>query len=664
MDYELRILKDSKVVTLDLLDETIPFTYQLGTLGEISERNLDYSQAISLARSPHNMQALDFFALPEVEASSVARNTYPAAILAGGVQISPVGAVLIIDSVTKDSIEGQVVGGLTSILDELEEESMDSTEEEGFWRRCSANNLVQTPTELDNGVKHYTPVVSLVKGADVTQTDITPEPPEYITHAGRLMNFLNYWDIVAYILSTKGYTMEMKTSNSTYPQMAYLPVHTPVLVASATFDPLTGQIVGNVGLYPDEGGETSVYYTINSSSVDGFCTIMSPSGYPSNNAYIYALVGGKLTITASCNHEQSTQSATARLTVSRYSSDGTYIDSVQIGSWTQGGRSYSHTWDSVNEGDYFDVRCYVTSSTAEVTARWLAEIVIDVELEEEAEEDTDADAYKEFVPAYAYDMLAGLGFDNRRDAVESFIKVFGFFAELDEGSKVLRLHTFTDVHNNWLTRDLQDWSGKLVEDDDMEIAYHPDNYGQSNTLTFAENEDDDYTSSITYTISDKSLDLVVETEFDFLSIKTYYVDNGSGYRISMPNIPILDYSDEDEDDPDWDAPSLPCLFYGNATTPYRELTLTEGQTTSKFTPYLIASLLCGNATTNYMPIYETCMSSYMKVTAHFALTLEDIRNLDLTKPVWIDKWKRVFYISKVSNFQEGELTEVELIKIY
>jgi len=49
--------------------------------------------------------------------------------------------------------------------------------------------------------------------------------------------------------------------------------------------------------------------------------------------------------------------------------------------------------------------------------------------------------------------------------------------------------------------------------------------------------------------------------------------------------------------------------------------------------------------------------------AEFNLTEWDIEQLDLFNPVYIQKYRAWFYISKISNFVAGKLTKVELIKI-
>src|SRR5436190_131977 len=52
---------------------------------------------------------------------------------------------------------------------------------------------------------------------------------------------------------------------------------------------------------------------------------------------------------------------------------------------------------------------------------------------------------------------------------------------------------------------------------------------------------------------------------------------------------------------------------------------------------------------------------YLKIWAR--LTAYDITNYDATIPVWIEKYQNYFYVNKISEFQAGKLTEVELIRL-
>jgi hypothetical protein len=52
---------------------------------------------------------------------------------------------------------------------------------------------------------------------------------------------------------------------------------------------------------------------------------------------------------------------------------------------------------------------------------------------------------------------------------------------------------------------------------------------------------------------------------------------------------------------------------------------------------------------------------YLK--AWVRLTANDIASYDATIPVWIEKYQHYFYVNKISEFQAGKLTEVELIRL-
>lgn len=66
----------------------------------------------------------------------------------------------------------------------------------------------------------------------------------------------------------------------------------------------------------------------------------------------------------------------------------------------------------------------------------------------------------------------------------------------------------------------------------------------------------------------------------------------------------------------------------------------------------------------YLKDYELILNSMRYLKAYFHLTEIDISELDFTIPVYIDRFKAYFYISKINNYQGSkQVTEVELVKI-
>ena len=49
------------------------------------------------------------------------------------------------------------------------------------------------------------------------------------------------------------------------------------------------------------------------------------------------------------------------------------------------------------------------------------------------------------------------------------------------------------------------------------------------------------------------------------------------------------------------------------------------------------------------------------ITVSLLLTVADIAAFDPFKPVWIEHYGFYFYVSKISNFQAGQATAVDLI---
>ena len=65
----------------------------------------------------------------------------------------------------------------------------------------------------------------------------------------------------------------------------------------------------------------------------------------------------------------------------------------------------------------------------------------------------------------------------------------------------------------------------------------------------------------------------------------------------------------------------------------------------------------------YFTILAEILTDPQKITALFKLSANDMRNLDLFTPIWVDKFGEYYYVNKVSNYKPGEITTVELIRI-
>lgn len=66
---------------------------------------------------------------------------------------------------------------------------------------------------------------------------------------------------------------------------------------------------------------------------------------------------------------------------------------------------------------------------------------------------------------------------------------------------------------------------------------------------------------------------------------------------------------------------------------------------------------------NYYSLIGNIISKAKVITAQFNLTSNDVSNFDFAKLYYIDQLGGFFFVNKISNWQEGKLTDVEIIKL-
>ena len=226
-----------------------------------------------------------------------------------------------------------------------------------------------------------------------------------------------------------------------------------------------------------------------------------------------------------------------------------------------------------------------------------------------------------------------LGFENAKEALKTFMQLFGLFPIFNYATKTLSLVNMSLIKGN--KNAALDWTEKLVGN--VKRTFVIDGYGQTNNILFSENEQNQQ-DKISFYIADDNLDpekdlftLKIETGRDYLIQQLN--DTGTQFKKSKkPHLVILDKDNDSEGYP------IDNYYHVNRHVTSQDLT-------------------------HYYDSLASIINDAECVEADFLLTNYDISTLDLTKPIYLRQFGRYFYINSVQNYISGQVTTCTLIAI-
>lgn len=226
-----------------------------------------------------------------------------------------------------------------------------------------------------------------------------------------------------------------------------------------------------------------------------------------------------------------------------------------------------------------------------------------------------------------------LGFENAKEALKTFMQLFGLFPIFNYATKTLSLVNMSLIKGN--KNAALDWTEKLVGN--VKRTFVIDGYGQTNNILFSENEQNQQ-DKISFYIADDNLD----PEKDLFTLK---IDTGRGYLIQQLNDTGTQFKKSKK-------PHLVILDKDNDS---------EGYPIDNY--YHVNRHVTSQDLTHYYDSLASIINDAECVEADFLLTNYDISTLDLTKPIYLRQFGRYFYINSVQNYISGQVTTCTLIAI-
>ena len=247
-----------------------------------------------------------------------------------------------------------------------------------------------------------------------------------------------------------------------------------------------------------------------------------------------------------------------------------------------------------------------------------------------------------------------MNFDTQGDFVRAVIQTFALFPVFDYRTKTVTFETFQTVIDNKNAGNVMDWSDKLLQDDELEFSYQPDNFAKINEINFK--EENDYQTGWTFRMYSASLEQGPEEymEIPFASAKNLTFDTYG----QVVNLPLYEVSQQDSGiSRTWKGSDTPYLL--QALLPFSK-TIQQG-TVSAVKNVYTSNFYTENVKQNFDAL-TNAIAFPTVLRASFDLSLLDIYMIDFMKPVWLEQFSAYFYLLKVENYS-GEIVTCEMIKL-
>lgn len=654
---------NGKWTELDTFGEDVAMNYQLNTLAEMKDRNGSYSQSISLPKSPRNMNILGF-GMQVTSNSDIPYSRYKVQLFFRGVLLSPPGAVLAVNTLKLTTIEAQILSGTIDVISLLKEQDLNTTEDQGFWRAWDIKNIPtseSTIITLPNGVRCRYFYANLAKNPLVGDAGM---PTNFVDSPVKVYPHLNFYDVVRWILSEQGYTMEDNMSsggNDLFKDGDYIPCIKPVpREGVVTSNPI---IAGGARLNKGEGSK-NIYLGQGIDDVSGRSFVIPiTNGQDFGYAPIWP---GESTVKVLMYVEGSDaldHEAFVSVIGQIRNIDGSGIVRTvfNVSQWDDD-TPVEHEFNvTIEEGQYLRIQSRMSSpgdsgAPFEIDGGCSIRII-----STQPELDTGV-----LWPGATYDLFASLGFKNRSEILQEFMRVYGLTMDIDPEDKIIRLYDLGYVYNRRNT-DVYDWSKKLVKDDNFQVTFRMDGYAQKNTMAFAENSDNNYQDSYIFNVADTNLDAEKEVWTSLFMSLAEYGNNGGN---TIGNYPVYEF--DRETDPgnrnnwtgEYSEPGSTFLVKG--AVPIQTKTIRQGVMPNKTASRTIRVMSARAERMNSLAIHFYLeLFNILRRTKIIQVTLDlkpyDLENIDLFRPVYIEEFGHYFYISKINNFIPGKLTKVNLI---
>lgn len=250
----------------------------------------------------------------------------------------------------------------------------------------------------------------------------------------------------------------------------------------------------------------------------------------------------------------------------------------------------------------------------------------------------------------------------QKDFLKSILQMFGISIQNDNYADVLRFATFNEIAE----KKPLDWSDKLDVSKEIEVTYRFDNYAQKNIFKYGKNAKETEIGNGDFLIDDETLEvdtIVVDIPFagsiegnlfpELFKVADVPIINAAGVRQKVePRLLMIQRGQV------WNGLRIvdginPEFVLAGTTYPYAYFTK-DGKEGLDFGKDLIPK---------YYGYLIDAFNRCKIVTCYLNLTPIDIQNLDFFTPIYIEYFNARFYINKIEDYTGYGSTKCELVRL-
>lgn len=685
--YKLRYYTPTGYEDLDLGNEVPAMTYQINQLNELKDRNASYSQSIDLPKTRNNLRILGFPDCYDV-VSPAAYDPQPCELELDGAIISPPGAMLYILSVGEEPggvISTQIKADTFDLFSKLGEVDAENMNDEQWASTWDPQTIVSDNADADS--PRIWPLVCTIQGAksfSPAQNSAGTALSIPILQTVPAYNFLQF---ITELLASFGYSLESDLTTDALAKSVYLTASN-----MTNDDGVNNSGSANTGMLLSAVVPTTAASSQPSTAEWGaFSFDMNIPGYDNFFSHYLLISGtrpprGESTLESSSADmygsvayvAQQGGSYHVKLLIGATAMGTPTIDGVRYLIQTVSGRSFPTAVESGNitvpsfgqyimetdvdleQGDYIYVLLGSKIETTPINQRTIqAQAII-----------TPASDNANVGPGVSFNYPAAFGFSSYKDALKTFLQLFGAVIDVQRSvagnTGTARIYTYRHIYDNITSGNFVDWSDRLVMDEERTISFSMDGYGQTNIIEATENEDDGTKEQVTFSIANKLLDgsktlFTLDTEAG----RDISFRGLSNAQLTTAVIPTVEKDVETDDVGTITGVSFsyigcaPHIVAPSGTT--QSIQIESGGDSAITTMPIAQTVPIVELFTEYYAPIVKMLRRQRPITVSLLLTVADIVSFDPFKPVWIEHYGSYFYVSKISNFQAGQATAVDLI---
>lgn len=671
-EVKIRHTEAEEWISLDLGDENPYITLQAFDVSEPSARNVTFSQALTLPVTETNIRAMQYFNGINGRYGDISTHAWPCLLLCDGQKFTEEDMLLYVDSMTSGEINCQIIGANKDLFVSMDDTPMSAI------KLNRAVDITQIRT-FSQAAGEYGTVNGLYL---LSQNDIEPGA---VSNADTLSQAVDVWNVfpALSVPSVLSAIMKYHGWNTEYDNSSGLDKHIIPCVSLKQSGNFTYEMTGGlhasipiqrrnfvkvpISLEPDSSGRSGysgtsdeiqlhykpTYFALDTQKCDVVVSVKP--GAPINYPYTPDSTITALQVVANITDNSGNVIVSKPLKGYQYDdiNNNYWLPDIAAG---QTHLLYTENPFTINAGEQlrfsFTFQSYERFDSTN-TSPILMPIDIDLSVKFTSDPDSETD-YGSITIGASANLFDCMNFDTQGDFVRAVIQTFALFPVFDYRTKTVTFETFQTVIDNKNAGNVMDWSDKLLQDDELEFSYQPDNFAKINEINFK--EENDYQTGWTFRMYSASLEQGPEEymEIPFASAKNLTFDTYG----QVVNLPLYEVSQQDS--------GISRTWKGSDTPYLLQALLLFSKTIQQGTVSAVKNVYTSNFyTENIKQNFDALTNAIAFPTvlrASFDLSLLDIYMIDFMKPVWLEQFSAYFYLLKVENYS-GEIVTCEMIKL-